>query len=511
MDFAVSALSEFLHKEQDTAYEEPIARDRFALRHWWAYIEAKRTAPAKVRDVLHERALRCLPGSYKIWRSYLNDRKRQVRSKSIVHRKYAILNNTYERSLVFMHKYPRIWTDYCETLMHQKKVTLTRRTFDRALQALPITQHKRIWTLYIKWVRQAGIWETAVRVYRRFLKLQPDEREDYIEYLVEIKHYNEAALQLAIIFSNNDFVSRKGKTQHALWIQLCTIISKHPDKSEGLDVDAIIRSGLQRFSDEVGRLWCSLADHYIRLAMFEKSRDVYEEAIETVMTVRDFSLVFNAYAQFEESMLRAKMEMLGEVGEDDEDEDMAFEDDVDLRIARLSKLMDRRPLLVNAVKLRQNPHNVHQWKQRVELMKEDPHETITCYTEAVQTVDPAKATGKPHTLWVGFAKFYESHDSLENADSIFERATQQPFRFVDDLLRSGASGAKCTSVTITPSAPLRSCSRGSASPHLESAPTKMRSLLPRAQTRARAVSKPGFTRASASGRSMWIWKRAWGH
>jgi len=124
---------------------------------------------------------------------------------------------------------------------------------------------------------------------------------------------------------------------------------------------------------------------------------------------------------------------LDEVGEDDEDEDMAFEDDVDLRIARLSKLMDRRPLLVNAVKLRQNPHNVHQWKQRIELMKEDPVETITCFTEAVQTIDPAKATGKPHSLWVDFAKFYEAHGSLENADSIFERGTKQSFRFVDDL------------------------------------------------------------------------------
>jgi len=426
-------LRDFLHRQEDEVYEEPIARNRFVLKHWWTYIEAKREAPTKVRNVLYERAVKCLPGSYKIWHSYLQDRTKQCRGRPITHRRYEKLNNAFERALVTLHKMPRIWLEYCRTLISQKKVTRTRRTFDRALKALPITQHQRMWKMYIKWVREdIHIQETAIRVYRRYLKLRPDQREDYVEYLLGIGHYNEAARQLAVVCGDEKFVSIKGKTKHALWIQLCDIVSKHPHRDMGLDVDAIIRSGIQRFSDEVGRLWCSLADHYIRLAMFEKARDIYEEAIETVMTVRDFSLVFNAYAQFEESMLRAKMEMLDD-DEEDEDED----GDVDLRIARLSHLMDRRPLLVNAVKLRQNPHSVSEWALRVDLVRkahpDDPVKVINCYTDAVKTVDPSKATGKPHTLWVGFAKFYDENDSLENADVIFQRATKQPFRFVDDL------------------------------------------------------------------------------
>ena len=39
-----------------------------------------------------------------------------------------------------------------------------------------------------------------------------------------------------------------------------------------------------------------------------QARDIYEEAIQTVVTVRDFSQVFDAYAQFEETMISAKME-----------------------------------------------------------------------------------------------------------------------------------------------------------------------------------------------------------
>ena len=50
---------------------------------------------------------------------------------------------------------------------------------------------------------------------------------------------------------------------------------------------------------------------------------------------------------------------------------LAVADDIDieLRLARFEHLMDRRPLLLNSVLLRQNPHNVHEWLKRVELYK----------------------------------------------------------------------------------------------------------------------------------------------
>jgi pre-mRNA-splicing factor SYF1 len=44
-----------------------------------------------------------------------------------------------------------------------------------------------------------------------------------------------------------------------------------------------------------------------------------------------------------------------------------------------------------------------------------------------------RALGKPHTLWVAFAKFYERHGDIANARVIFEKAIQQPYKYVDDL------------------------------------------------------------------------------
>lgn len=66
---------------------------------------------------------------------------------------------------------PRIWLDYCQFIVSQCKITRSRRTFDRALRALPITQHSRIWPLYLKFARNLPLPETAIRVYRRYLKV----------------------------------------------------------------------------------------------------------------------------------------------------------------------------------------------------------------------------------------------------------------------------------------------------------------------------------------------------
>ena len=58
-----------------------------------------------------------------------------------------------------------------------------------------------------------------------------------------------------------------------LWNELCELISKNPDKVKSLKVEAIIRQGIKRYSDQVGLLWNSLANYYIRSEHFEKVSD----------------------------------------------------------------------------------------------------------------------------------------------------------------------------------------------------------------------------------------------
>ena len=145
--------------------------------------------------------------------------------------------------------------------------------------------------MYIEWATTFGIPETAIRVYRRFLMYDSAHREDFVSYLEDIGQYEEAARQLAVCLDDENYVSPSGQTEHQLWMRLCDICAQHPDAVVNyLKVEGIIRSGIGKFSDEVGRLWSSLADYYIRLGQFERARDVYEEAINSVTTVRDFTI-----------------------------------------------------------------------------------------------------------------------------------------------------------------------------------------------------------------------------
>lgn len=458
--------SDFYPSQDDLLYEEEILRNPFSLKLWWRYLIARTEAPFKKRAVIYERALKALPGSYKLWYAYLRERLEIVRNLPISHSQYESLNNTFERALVTMHKMPRVWFMYLQSLTEQKLLTRTRRTFDRALCALPVTQHDRIWAPYLAFVSQHGVpVETSLRVYRRYLMFDPSHIEDFIEFLLNSKLWQEAAERLAGVLNDDQFFSIKGKTKHQLWLELCDLLTRHATEVSGLKVDAIIRGGIRKFTDEVGRLWTSLADYYLRRGLYEKARDVFEEGMTTVVTVRDFSVIFDCYAQFEDSALNAKMMSLDESDDDDEGtaEDnngpveecdarldyilsveklgkkilhgfwLNDDNDVDLRIARLEHLMNRRPELANSVLLRQNPHNVEQWHRRVRLFEGNPTRQILTYTEAVRTVDPMKAVGRPHTLWVAFAILYESHGDINNARVIFEKAVQVNYKTVDNL------------------------------------------------------------------------------
>lgn len=49
---------------------------------------------------------------------------------------------------------------------------------------------------------------------------------------------------------------------------------------------------------------------------------MYEEALRSVMTVRDFTQVFDSYAQFEELMLKRRMEEVGPEAEETDETDI---------------------------------------------------------------------------------------------------------------------------------------------------------------------------------------------
>jgi pre-mRNA-splicing factor SYF1 len=60
--------------EHDLAYEEEILRNPNSTKPWIRYIEHKADAPKNILNLVFERALKELPGSYKLWYNYLKVR-----------------------------------------------------------------------------------------------------------------------------------------------------------------------------------------------------------------------------------------------------------------------------------------------------------------------------------------------------------------------------------------------------------------------------------------------------
>lgn len=67
-----------------------------------------------------------------------------------------------------------------------------------------------MWELYLPWAKGLGVKDTAIRVYRRFLKYNSTYREDYVDYLEAQGEFEEAAQQLALCVNDDNFISPKG-------------------------------------------------------------------------------------------------------------------------------------------------------------------------------------------------------------------------------------------------------------------------------------------------------------
>lgn len=375
--------------------------------------------------------------------------------------------------------------------------------------------------------------ETTLRILRRYaLFYNPSAKEDLARTCIALKRYGEGATLLVDILNNNDSVLYPA-TMHDLWMTFTDVCTNHPEeilqlseRNVNIDFDKIIRAALgtankadessylsssvmmlnddddhqneasleneqpkkryvRNFGEIEGVLWCKLADYYIRLGEFEVARSIYEEAMDSVTRVRDFSLIFDAYSRFEEGTITAHLALMEEEEEEKETQDdntMAEhhqqqqqqrtkeevdeeEDDdakdlemlldtkgdttssdsaIELEMARAEHLMDRRPLLLNRVLLKQNPHNVGEWLHRADLFIKNLHsqrEAIAALEEGCKRCKSQNAVnGNPTEL---FLKLVSLHgDDTDSARSVFQRVCIEKcykFKTSDDMAQIWAA------------------------------------------------------------------------
>ncbi|KAL4250421.1 crooked-neck family protein [Abortiporus biennis] len=572
---------------KDLHREEDLLHNPSSFRHWWTAIQNTKEASAASQKLegpsdlspdvaallgplsslnarkslqkltyLYEAALVQFPGSFKLWKSYLQTRMTFVLGRLVVKKRaggrkkfpemrealedekedaeeweggldgvvgweeWKSLVATFERALMWIPRMPRLWLLYLSIFNHPfcppiLSHTHARHTYDRALRTLPPSLHSRIWAKYLIWAESRG-GNTTVAVYRRYLAVDPSITERYTALLLAPENPSprplEAAklsLSLARKAARGEYTSPEGKSPYQLlcdWIEVveqhaeevgmdveetdeshATIAKAEADKlaasqqqpepvkvdgklirfsgpavpvnSEGkalppydededplsprkLNIEHIIKNdGLEVYKDQAGRLWTGLATYWIKRGDFDRAKTTFENGIASVLTIRDFTQIFDAYAEFSESLISALMESLATPDEDEDEEDVKeTESELDNRMKEFEELMDRRPFLVNDVLLRRNPNDVQEWEKRVALWGENDEKVAETYTQALSTVVPRKATANFHRLYINFAKFYEeggttgeAEADLDSARKIFEKGTKVNFKNVDDL------------------------------------------------------------------------------
>ena len=459
-----------------------------------------------LRDIVARRAVRLLPRSYKLWK---------------LHWEFIVKNGQYlggpstvlgcfERAMVTLHKFPRAWMAYLEfahtlqegepseILLHP---TQLRHLVNRALEAIPVTQHDKLWPVLLKYyqsnstqtVAQYIPKETKLSVLRRYVQYNPTATKEIADFLAdELGHWGEAALMYVDLLNHDDVrdgggskdvVTTSAAQRKDLWMSLAKICTRHPVEDEiGLDFKAIVRailtnsnnstqkssgSGALRYlpKEMEGVLWSQLADSWIRRGEFQLARSVYEEAIESVSRVRDFTILMDAYLQFEEGLLEATMESQAEMMDEDEDQEeeapnddendwdillsqqmegknsqRASMSDLELALARAEDLTERRPILLNGVLLRQNPDDVGEWLKRARMFQETKkiHQAAAALEEGLKTVKARRAVGgNANQMVIQLAKIYEEDcNDVDKARSLFDRICNQyvyEFKNVDDL------------------------------------------------------------------------------
>jgi len=485
----------------------------------------KRQALLAARDWIGRRALQLLPRSYKLWKNHWefacqNSSSSSSSNSSSNGSSSDAVVQCFERAVLTLSAYPRVWMEYLIYLQAHPgccSVTALRRTVNRALQAVAVTQHGKLWSVLVPFLirtRETGaaaddtadapapaddhdhdtaddtpVWnipmETRIQLLERHVTIDPTFRSQLADFLMAHQKPAAAAACLYQLLlkdpsetnnTNNttaNTATDAANTDH--WQAFTALCSQHSVAVEraGVPWETILRASLTEDSQQQGQqlqglVWTQLADAWIRRGAFDTARTVYEEGLGQVHHVRDFSVVYDAYLQFEEGLLQAAVANLEDAdlqddndnaGNDDDDNDDNNDWDIllgttatskladmELTVARAEHLTARRPLMLNQVLLRQNPHNVGEWLQRAELYVQaaQPGQAAASLEEALKIVHAVRAVnGTPCQLVTRLVTIYE--DSLTDvvaARDLLDRMCHQvtyPFKKPEDLAECWAA------------------------------------------------------------------------
>lgn len=340
---------------------------------------------------------------------------------------------------------------YINHLTKQRKVTIVRQTFDLSLQYLPIYQHSIIWELYLDWAKDK-ISSIKIPIYKRYLLINDNFKNKYIEALIESKNYPLIVETLFHLLNNDDDNDSNAKIDY--FNILSSIVLDHKKvfriNQEVLDLERLFRQAISKFSVDKGRLWVCLANYFIISEKFNKARELFEEALVKVQTKKDFTLVFDAYLKFEEQF--SQLELQPSLNNTDEPNssnvkvknpyknnfysEVKIKNNTDLinksKIYRLNSLLERAPFLLSDIDLINSPNNILVWNNRIDLCENLKLKELI-FNEALNNIDFKNCIGSPESLILKYINLLMKNNNLNVINDVFKQVVNIEFKSLSIL------------------------------------------------------------------------------
>ncbi|KAI3406861.2 SYF1 [Candida oxycetoniae] len=431
-----------LINEQDFSYEETLAKNDKSVDSWISYYESKINHPLISRVFVIKRAVDSVKTDATLWNMYLD----------VIIKEHKFISKEdqlaiFDQCVKEQPKSFPLWIKILDHLLdHQfiEYITYIRRKFNQCLQNLPVEDHDKIWSIYLKFADIVG-GKTGVNIYMRFFKfIDPRVLKgigvdyeievsmnilDFIEKLIEFGDVDDVLkLYSEVVMVNSNEYSNLPKSQlEILFNYLDFLIAKSQISDK--EFEKIVNKAIDKFPDQITTLqlkhigFIKKKKHSDRLQI----RNLYQKCIKTCGTVQDFKSAYNEFTQFEEDEIDKLINT--DPGHNKSELERMLND--------FEQLLYQRKQLVNDLQLRQDINNVDFWFIRFDIFKDQLPQKIKSITEAIKSINPLKI---PHNckhklsdIWKMYAGIYSSSSDFKTADFIISKSVQSQYPHPDEL------------------------------------------------------------------------------
>ncbi|ELP84316.1 pre-mRNA-splicing factor SYF1, putative [Entamoeba invadens IP1] len=386
-------------------FEQDVQQNHQSFKSWWGYIDLFDDTHFQEKRMIYVRALKELPMSYKLWHTFLLSSERDARGTPLESPTRLELTQRYEESVVYMSKMPTIWKNYIEWLYTNCEITQMRRVFDRALRSLPSGQHKILWGVIMKYIVSLDSPKLFNNMVTRHLKYDRSLSVEYVKVCIE-KGSLYLPTAASILIKHLGSTWRVRREEYELLVQ----VIENGGADDVVDVESVLRHGINEYINDSGRLWVGLARWHIRQGRVESGIVVLEQAMEEVVSVRDLYIVRECY----EAVISSLSQNSNDTDKDD-NQRIVHE--------RGETVLAHVMMQVNGVLLRKNPEDVSEWISRSHMYIEqgDVVSAVDTLLEGIKTVKEG-INGTKSDIYSELISWYSRAGKYEVVNSLYNKA-----------------------------------------------------------------------------------------